>query len=238
MRVNWLDLTGINIRTMESRIALVFGSTGLIGNLLLGELVSSDRYSVIKSFVRQPTGVTETKVEEIITDFSDLSVISEKITGDDLYICLGTTIRKAGSVAQMEKVDRDLPLVIAAAALANGIMNVAVVSSIGASSRSSNYYLRIKGEMEEGIMKLDFENISIVRPSMLLGERKEKRAGEIVGKAVMKAFRPMLVGKFSRYRAIHGGDVARAMISLSLGPDGRRIAESDELQKIADSYKS
>jgi uncharacterized protein YbjT (DUF2867 family) len=220
---------------MEGRRALVFGSTGLIGNLLVEELVDSAEYSSIKSFVRQATGVTETKVEEIIADFSDPLSFSDKVRGDDLFICLGTTIKKAGTVEKMEKIDRDLPVKIASIAALNGVKKIAVVSSVGASAKSGNYYLRIKGEMEEGIMKLDFNNISIIRPSMLLGERKERRAGEIVGKVVMTAFKPVLIGKLLKYRAIHGRDVARAMIKLNLTGEGKNIFESNELQRLSAS---
>jgi uncharacterized protein YbjT (DUF2867 family) len=218
---------------MNNKTAIVFGATGLIGNLLLEELTHSESYSVIKSFVRQPTGILEPKVVEIVTDFSDSPAFSQLIAGDDIFICLGTTIKKAGSVANMEKIDRDLPLDIARSAASAGVKGVAIVSSIGASARSSNYYLRIKGEMEEGIMQLPFERKAIVRPSMLLGERKEKRAGEIVGKVVMTAFKPVLVGKLLKYRAIHGKDVARAMILILNSPQEKIIFESDELQKIA-----
>lgn len=172
-------------------------------------------------------------MEEIITDFGNLDSVSGKISGDDLFICLGTTIRKAGSVANMEKIDRDLPVLIAETALRNGTTGAAVVSSIGANPGSSNYYLRIKGEMEEKIISLDFPRTVIARPSMLLGERKEIRAGEIIGKAVMKTFNPVLTGKLRKYRAIHGKDVARAMIILLQECQGVRIAESDELQKVA-----
>jgi uncharacterized protein YbjT (DUF2867 family) len=218
---------------MNNKTALVFGATGLIGNLLLEELTESDNYSRIKSFVRQSTGITEQKVEEIVTDFSHKSLFSQHISGDDIYICLGTTIKKAGSVSNMEKIDRDLPLEIARAASSAGIKGIAVVSSIGASARSSNYYLRIKGELEEGVMQLPFERKAIVRPSMLLGERKERRAGEMVGKVVMTAFKPVLIGKLLKYRAIHGRDVARAMITILNTSQEKSIFESDELQKIA-----
>jgi uncharacterized protein YbjT (DUF2867 family) len=217
---------------MNKRTALVFGSTGLVGNLLLEELVGSERYSEIRIFVRQSTGISVPKVEEIIADFSDSESMAPKITGDDLFICLGTTIKKAGSVENMEKVDRDLPVKIAQMARSNGVKNIAVVSSIGASTGSKNYYLRIKGEMEEGIMMLDYENIAIVRPSMLLGERKERRTGELVGKVVMKTFRPLLTGKLRKYRAIHGKYVARAMIIILEQKPGKKIYESDELQDI------
>jgi uncharacterized protein YbjT (DUF2867 family) len=136
----------------------------------------------------------------------------------------------------MEEIDRDLPVMIASAASANKVLRIAVVSSIGASTISSNYYLRIKGEMEQEILKLKFENISIVRPSMLLGERKEKRAGEIAGKVVMTVVNPLLLGKMKKYRGIHGRDVARSMIMLLQKESDKGIYESDKLQLIADSY--
>ncbi|HVN58423.1 MAG TPA: NAD(P)H-binding protein [Bacteroidales bacterium] len=221
---------------MEKRTAAVFGSTGLIGNLLLEELVLSEKYSLIKSFVRRPTGVTEQKVEEVVSDLTDLLSLSDSIVADDLFVCLGTTIKKAGSVSNMEKIDRDLPVGIAEKAFANGVKNIAVVSSIGASAKSANYYLRIKGEMEDRIMMIGFRSISIVRPSLLLGDRNEKRAGEKVSKVVMTVIGPLMAGSLKKYRAIHGGDVARAMISLVLEGNGKRIIESDELQVIADKY--
>ena len=221
---------------MEPRTAIVFGATGMVGNILLEELINSADYSVIKIFVRESTGISEPKVQEIITDVSDPAGYSAKITGDDLFICLGTTIKKAGSVANMEKIDRDLPVRIAGQARKNGTKNIAVVSSIGAAKTSRNYYLRIKGEMETGILKLNFDNTVIVRPSMLLGERKEKRSGEMVGKVVMKTFQPVLIGKLLKYRAIHAGDVARAMILIMQKKREKNIFESDELQKIAREY--
>lgn len=218
---------------MNNKTAIVFGSTGLIGNLLIEELNKSDKYSRIKSFVRQSTGITEPKVEEIISDFSNPASFSHLIAGDDIFICLGTTIKKAGSVANMEKIDRDLPLDIARAASSEGVKGIAIVSSVGASSKASNYYLRIKGELEDGIMLLPFDRKAIVRPSMLLGERKEKRAGEMVGKVVMTAVKPILIGKLLKYRAIHGRDVAKAMIALMNTHREKNIYESDELQKLA-----
>lgn len=218
---------------MNNKTAIVFGSTGLIGNLLIEELARSDNYSLIRSFVRQTTGITEAKVEEVVTDFSNSSSYSQLINGDDIFICLGTTIKKAGSVANMEKIDRDLPVEIARAAVSAGVKGIAVVSSIGASAGASNYYLRIKGEMEEGIMQLPFARKAIVRPSMLLGDRKEKRTGEMVGKVVMTAIKPVMIGKLLKYRAIHGRDVARAMITLLNTPQEKNIFESDELKRLS-----
>lgn len=221
---------------MEGKTAIVFGATGLVGNLLLEEMEAAKTYLTIRIFVRQATGITLPGIEEIVTDFSDRENLAGKVRGDDLFICLGTTIKKAGSIANMEKIDRDLPVMVAKMAHDNGTKRIAVVSSIGATPSSRNYYLRIKGEMEQGIIEIGFERTVIVRPSMLLGDRKEKRAGEIMGKVMMKTVQPLLAGKMKKFRAIHGRDVARAMITLVQGGPGISIIESDELQRIAKVY--
>jgi uncharacterized protein YbjT (DUF2867 family) len=217
---------------MEKRTALVFGATGLVGNLLLEELVNNGHYGLIRIFVRQNTGIFNQDMEQVVTDFTDSAILRETIKGDDLFICLGTTIKKAGSIEKMEKIDRDLPVMIAEIAHVNGVSRIAVVSSIGADSKSKNYYLRIKGEMEEGILNVSFARTVIVRPSMLLGERKEKRPGELAGKVVMKVFNPLLAGKLLKFRAVHGRDVARAMIILLDMQSDRKIFESDDIQRI------
>jgi uncharacterized protein YbjT (DUF2867 family) len=220
---------------MGNRTAIVFGATGLVGNLLLEELGKTGNYSSIKIFVRQSAGISSPDVKEIITDFSDIQGLGEEIKGDDLFICIGTTIKKAGTVEKMEKIDRDLSVEIALLSRRNGVKRIAVVSSIGADPASKNYYLRIKGEMEQGILAAGFEKTVIVRPSMLMGERKEKRPGEIAGKVVMKVIKPVLSGKLLKYRAIHGRDVARAMIILLDRDSDKNIFESDELLKIVKS---
>ena len=218
------------------KTAILFGATGLIGNLLLDELIDSDEYSEIKIFVRQPVGLSHEKVKEFEVDFLTPDAFLNKITGDDVFICLGTTIKKAGSIKRMEEIDRDLPIRLATSAFTNGVKRIAVVSSMGAAPGSSNYYLRIKGEMEQEILKLKFENIAIVRPSILLGERKEKRIGETAGKIFMKVFHPFLLGKMKKFRAIHGKDVAKAMVAILQKEQVKNIYESDELQKIAEQY--
>jgi uncharacterized protein YbjT (DUF2867 family) len=223
---------------MGNKTALIFGSTGLIGNLLLEQLILSDLYKEIKIFTRQSAGISYPGVQELTVDFSAPASFLKQISGDDLYICLGTTIKKAGSVSSMEEIDRNLPVRLAAAAFANGVKRIAVVSSLGANPGSSNYYLRIKGEMEQEILKIDFENKAIVRPSILLGERKEKRRGELMGKVIIKSFKPLLIGKIKKYRGIHAKDVAKAMIALLQKDQVKCIYESDELQSMADVFNA
>jgi uncharacterized protein YbjT (DUF2867 family) len=218
---------------METRTAIVFGATGLVGSSLIGELCNSEIYGLIRVFVRNKTVFSENeKIKEYIINFSHLKDYAELIKGDDLFICLGTTIKKAGSVRRMEEIDCELPLEIAALASVNSVEKVAVVSSLGADSRSSNYYLRIKGEMEKGLMKLNFRTIIILRPSILLGERAEKRTGEEIGKAFMKFSAMFLVGRLAKYRGIDGGKVARAMVRAINEKSGTEILESDTIQKI------
>ncbi len=219
---------------MNKRTAIVFGATGLVGKMLVEELIGSEQYSLVKTFVRKGSGdPVNIKTEEHIIDFGRLPDFYDLIRGDDLYICLGTTIKKAGSVAAMERIDRDLPVSIATAAVNNGVKRVAVVSSVGASPGSSNYYLRIKGEMEEKIRNAGFDHVAIVRPSMLLGERSEKRFGESAGKVLINILGFFLFGKYKKFRGIKAKDVAKAMIRILNGTDTGRIYESDELQKLA-----
>jgi len=219
---------------MEKRKALVFGATGLVGKSLTEQLIASEKYSAITIFTRRPAGINSEKVTEVISDLNDISGIKQSITGDDLYICIGTTIKKAGSVKGMEATDRDLPSAIASAAKENGVKRVAVVSSIGASEKSSNYYLRIKGEMEKGIQDVGFDRTVIVRPSILFVNRAEKRGGERAGIIFMKFFGPLLAGSLRKYRGIEGAAVARGMILLLWQGTGTEIVESDKLALIAE----
>ena len=220
---------------METRTAIVFGANGLVGTALLGELCNSDRYGMIRIFARRETGFSgREKVTEYIIDFSRLMDYAELIKGDDLFICLGTTIKKAGSVSRMEEIDRDLPLEIACLASVNSVEKLAAVSSLGADSSSSNYYLRIKGEMERGLMKLNFRTLVIMRPSILFGERAERRIGEDIGKAFMKISGVFLIGRLAKYRGIKGSTVARAMLKAINDKSGTEILESDSIQKIGE----
>ena len=178
----------------DKKIALVFGASGLVGKVLVRELLDNDSYASVVLFLRKPLEFKHSKVMEQVIDFNRLEENAALLTGDELFICLGTTIKKAGSVSAVEKIDRDLPVTIARLAFNNGVKRVAVVSSLGANPAVRNFYLRIKGEMERGIREIPFEQIVIARPSMLLGDRAEFRFGEAVGKVVMKAVNVLLTG--------------------------------------------
>jgi uncharacterized protein YbjT (DUF2867 family) len=218
---------------MSQKTALIFGGTGLVGTSLTEELIKSELYSRILVFTRRNTDNRSNKVSNIVVDFDNPGSFAGEIIGDDMFICLGTTIKKAGTIKNMEKIDRDLPVSLATAAVNNGVKRISVVSSIGANSAASNYYLRIKGEMEKAMLDLNFETVAIVRPSLLLGNRNEKRFGESASKIFMKVFGIFLTGRFRKFRAIEAIDVARAMIWILNSRQGKGIFESDILQDLA-----
>lgn len=221
---------------MNNRTAIVFGATGMIGACLVEELIQNMRYTAIKVFTRKSLNIQHIKVIEHVVDVEDVQSYGDMIRGDDLFICLGTTRRKAGSTKRYEEIDRDLPVNIAKASIKKGVKRVAVVSSLGANSGSRNSYTRIKGEMEAGILKLAFDTTVIVRPSLLLGNRSEFRFGEKLATVFMKTFSFLFRGRLGIYRAIEGRHVARAMIDLIATKSSKKIYLSDELGEIAERY--
>ncbi len=217
---------------MMNKTAIVFGATGLVGSELLNVLIRDVRYRAVKVFTRNELYIEHIKVIEKIVDVEDVDSYSDMLKGDDLYICLGTTRRKAGSVDKMEDIDRRLPVRIAKAALRMGVQNVALVSSIGARASSRNYYYRIKGRMEEDILELEFKRKVILRPSILLGKRSEFRLFESLGKSMVKALGFMLRGQREKYRGIKASIVAEAMVKELNNLNGKTIYESDEIADI------
>jgi uncharacterized protein YbjT (DUF2867 family) len=215
-----------------NKTAIVFGATGLVGSELLYQLIRDIRYRGIKVFTRRELNIEHIKVIEHVVDVEDPGRYADLVKGDDLFICLGTTRRKAGSVKKMEEIDRDLPFEIAKTALMNGVKNIAVVSSIGANASSGNYYTRIKGEMEDKIKALDFSRKLVLRPSILLGKRSETRIFESIGKVLVKTFSFALRGRNRRFRGIKASDVAWVMVKEINNVNGKELYESDEIEDM------
>jgi uncharacterized protein YbjT (DUF2867 family) len=219
---------------MEKPIALIAGSTGLTGGFLLKALLVSGEYSTVKAIVRRPTEPDQPGLTTVVADFDRLEELADALKARDVFCCLGTTIRKAGSQEAFRKVDLEYPLTLARLSLAQGAKRFFLVTSIGADPRSRVFYNRTKGEVEEAIGKLPFEAIRIFRPSLLMGDRKESRFGESVAKAIAGPLRFALVGSFRRYRPIQAETVAHAMIESAKDPrPGLRIYESEEIRDLA-----
>ena len=194
--------------------ATLIGSTGLIGNYLLEKLLQDNYFEIVKILVRRPMEFNHPKLEKKLVDFTDMENLQLAIEGSDVVFCaIGTTQQKVkGDKAAYRKVDYDIPVKTAQLAKLSGCKVFILVSSIGANSKSSNFYLKLKGEMEDAINAIQLKSVHIMQPSLLLGNRKEKRRGEIIAKKIMPLFSLLIP---SKYKPIQGKDVANAMIILS-----------------------
>jgi uncharacterized protein YbjT (DUF2867 family) len=218
---------------MIERKALILGGTGLIGGRLLELLLDDAGYSEVRAPGRRRIGRSHPKLREVVVDFEKLA--QEDFAVDDVFCCLGTTIKKAGSPEAFRKVDCEYPLAAARAALAAGARRFLVVTAVGANAKSGMLYYRVKGELERELRGLPFpDGVTIVRPSMLLGKRGESRPGEAVGAAVVDSLRFFLVGPLQRYRAIEASAVARALLRAAReSHPGVTVFEGDRLFALA-----
>ncbi len=208
------------------KVALISGATGLVGSFLLKELLEAEHYSKVTALVRKPMEMSHPRLEQVVFDYDnpDTSVIK----ANDVYCCLGTTIKKAGSKEAFRKVDYHYPLMLGQLAYENGCNQFAVVTAIGSSGKSSFFYNRVKGEVERDLKKIPFQSLCIFKPSFLLGPRKESRLGEDTAKVFMKAL-GFLFPK--NMKAIHASQVAKAMLYyLSQQTSGVHIVESGQMQ--------
>ena len=210
------------------KTAIVIGSTGLVGTEIVNQLQQSAVYSKIILLNRRVSGYNFSKVEERVINFDapDLNGVS----GDDLYCAIGTTIRSAGSKQKQFRVDCEYPSTLAKLLKAQGIQQFLLVSSIGANANSSNFYLRTKGQLEKNIQDIGFASTVIIRPSFLLGKRKEFRLGEKVAIVLMKLLSPLMLGVFKKYRGVQASAIAAKMIALAnQNLKGLTLIESDQI---------
>lgn len=212
------------------KTALLAGATGLIGSQLLPLLLASERYAKVIVVGRKSVPMLHPKLVQVVTDLDQLEEARFKLIADDVFCCLGTTMRQAGSKEVFFKVDFLYVVQLAAVTASNFAAQFMVVSSMGADAESRIYYSRVKGEMEAAVQQTPFRAIHIFRPSLLLGERARPRLGERLGAVVLRVLRPLLRGPLLKYRPVTGATVAAAMLRAAADDGGGvRVHLSDEL---------
>ncbi len=217
------------------KTALLFGSSGLVGGYLLNILIQNNDYNKIKIFVRSEPEIKNSKIEIIKTDFNNLKSHIEDIKGDDCFFSIGTTKQNSPDKNEYKRIERDMPVEIAKIAKANSVNSFVYISSGFADPKNSGTYLRYKGEVEEELKKLNFTKLGIMRPSFLLGNRKQKRFGEKIGIFLFKLLSPLFLGPLKKMKPIQSEKVAQAMIKFSNSDSTKKIFESNEIVEFANS---
>ena len=214
------------------KTALLFGASGLVGSHVLSQLISNNNYSKIKLFVRSSIDTSDPKIEIIQTDFNNLENHREDIKGDDCFFCIGTTKKNSPDKNEYQRIELNIPKQVAQIAKSNNIKSYFFVSSGYANSKSSGDYLKYKGLVEEEILSLGFSKTGILRPSFILGNRKEFRLGEKIGIIIFKLLNPLFVGPLRKMRSIHSETIAIAMIKLANENIDQKIFESDQISDL------
>ncbi len=217
------------------KTALIFGSSGLIGNELLNIILQNNNYNKVKIFVRSVPNNNDTKLEIIQTDFTNLEKHKDSIIGDDCFFCIGTTHKETPDKNEYRRIEYDIPVKVAQIAKSNSVNSFVYTSSIGANSNSSGSYLKNKGQVEEELKKMNFLKLAVIRPSILLGNRKSFRLGERIGIFVMKALSVFFLGSLKKYKPIKAENVAKAMMSIAESNYQKTTFESDRLEEIGNN---
>jgi uncharacterized protein YbjT (DUF2867 family) len=201
---------------MTTRTALIVGATGLIGGYCLDTICDDPNYSEILALVRKPILKTHRKLKTVITKFDDnLEHELSNIQANDVYCCLGTTIKKAGSQQAFKAIDYTLVVTVAELMRKQGAEQFVVISAMGADKNSKVFYNRVKGEMEQALEELDYPCLRIIRPSLLLGQRQELRMGERIGVLLTPVLKPFMMGSLKKYRPVQAESVAEFMAKMA-----------------------
>jgi uncharacterized protein YbjT (DUF2867 family) len=213
-----------------SNKAIIAGASGLIGSKLLNILLQQAAYDEILILVRKELPIADKKLVQLVIDFEKLDEYSGAIAGHAVFCCLGSTKKKTPDLTEYRKIDHDYPVKLAQLAKQNGVEQYHLVSAIGANSKSSNFYTKMKGETEEDIQKVGLKCLHIYQPSLLTGDRKESRPAERFAIGLMKIIDPILIGSLKKYRSIPAETVARAMFNESQKKEeGVFIHSSDKI---------
>lgn len=217
-----------------NKSALVLGSTGLIGSLLVQELLEDSVYKHIILVNRRPSGIIHEKVQEIITDFEQFDFMNDVIPVDTVFSCLGTTKSKTPDLEQYKRIEIIIPKNIIQRCMIKGSLNaVHVVSAVGANAQSANFYTQLKGELEAAISNLEVPRTFLYRPSFLKGKRtNDNRLGERIALFLMPLLDAFFKGKWAKYHSIDAEKVAAAMVYNDVNNfvNGVQILEYDAIQ--------
>jgi len=213
------------------KAALLVGATGLVGSHLLRRLLAHPAYTRVSVWTRREVPLRDPKLTQALVDFERLR--EQALDAQDVYVALGTTIKKAGSQQAFYRVDHDYPLQLARLAREHGAQRFLMVSALGADAKSRVFYNRVKGETEDAIRRLELRKVWFFRPSLLVGERQEYRPAEKLGWLLGRLVAPLLVGPSRKYRPIEADAVAAAMVYAATHELPPGVVESDEIARLA-----
>ena len=220
---------------MSKLTVAVLGATGLIGEQLLKLLQEDSDYEKIKVIARRPVPNDHSKIETMVIDFTNETQFENALAGSDIiFSAIGTTMKNVGGNKDLYRsIDYDIPVHAARYGAESGCQYFGLVSSVGADTKSSNFYLQLKGKVEETIQEMNIVSIGIFRPSMLLGNRQEFRLGEKIGKIIMATFSFLIP---ANYKAIQANDVAKAMLQAAKSPGKKEIFHYKQILQLARDY--
>ena len=209
------------------RTAVVAGASGLVGKELVQKMINSDQYRLIYVLSRKKSGLVNEKIRELVIDFESIGQLKFDEPIDDAFCSLGTTMKQAGSRENFKKVDYEYVVALASLVKQSGASKFIVISAMGANSKSAVFYNKIKGMTEDALKDIGFTQLIILRPSLLLGERAEKRFAEGLSGIFMKAFNFLIP---DNYKAIKAERVAGSMLKMALkSEENVLIVESGEM---------
>ena len=204
---------------------------------MITAIIQNNHYDQIKLFVRTVSENNNSKVEIIQTNFEDLEKYKDFIVGDDCFFCIGTTRKNTPDKNEYIRTEYNIPVEIGKIAKSNSVKNFIYVSSLGANPNASGLYLKNKGQAEQELINLNFPRLAIIRPSILLGNRKENRIVEKIGIFIMQILSPLFLGQLKKYKPIKAENVAKAIINIAQNNYQKTIFESDQLVEIVNFAK-
>jgi len=216
------------------KTAIILGASGLTGSILLEKLINDDSYESIKLFSRKKIEGLPKKVQQFIGDILELENFKANFKANEVFCCIGTTAKKTPNKETYKRIDFGIPVTAAKLSKLNNIPTFIVVSAMGANAKSSVFYNRTKGEMEQEVFQQNILNTYILRPSIIGGNRKENRLLEKIGLVIFKIIQPLFIGKLKQYKIIKAEEIAQAMLNLANSKTSKeKIITSDKIREIS-----